>query len=90
MLLWTRTLDFFKEYRGKTVIVGHTVTSLLPPELSSYTPENPEDLWAGTDVLAIDTGCGKGGFLTAIEMPELFVWESREPLRHQEKEVTMH
>ena len=83
VLLWTRTLDFFKEYRGKTIIVGHTVTSLLPPELSSYTPENPEDLWAGTDVLAIDTGCGKGGFLTAIELPELFVWESRDPLRHK-------
>ncbi len=84
VLLWTRTLDFFKEYRGKTVIVGHTVTSLLPPELSSYTPQNPEDLWAGTDVIAIDTGCGKGGFLTAIELPELFVWESRDPLRHKQ------
>jgi hypothetical protein len=38
---------------------------------------------AGTDVIAIDTGCGKGGFLTAIELPELFVWESRDPVRHK-------
>jgi serine/threonine protein phosphatase 1 len=86
VLLWTRTLEFFREYRGKTCIVGHTVTSLLPPELSSYSPENPDDLWAGEQVIAIDTGCGKGGFLTAIELPELFVWESREPLRHRKKQ----
>lgn len=83
VLLWTRTMEFFRDYRGKTAIVGHTVTSLLPPELSIYSPENPEDLWAGEQVIAIDTGCGKGGFLTAIELPELFVWESRDPLRHQ-------
>ena len=82
-LLWTRTMDFFENYRGKTCIVGHTVTSLLPAQLSSYDPENPDDLWAGEQVIAIDTGCGKGGFLTAIELPDLFVWESREPTRHQ-------
>ncbi|MBX2797284.1 MAG: metallophosphoesterase [Myxococcales bacterium] len=84
-LLWTRTMDFFEAYRGKTCIVGHTVTSLLPPDLSCYDRGNPEDLWAGEQVIAIDTGCGKGGFLTAIELPELFVWESRDPLRHQSR-----
>lgn len=83
VMLWTRTLKFFEEYDGKTVIVGHTVTSLLPPELSSFSPENPEDVWAGEQVIAVDTGCGKGGFLTAIELPDLFVWESRDPLRHK-------
>lgn len=82
ILLWTRTMDFFREYRGKTTIVGHTVTALLPPELSCYAPENPDDLWAGEQVIALDTGCGKGGFLSAIELPELFVWESRHPRRH--------
>lgn len=89
VLLWTRTMDFFKEYRGKTAIVGHTVTSLLPPELSCYSPEDPDDLWAGEQVIALDTGCGKGGFLTALELPELFVWESREPLRHRAKKTPM-
>ncbi len=83
IMLWTRTMEFFRDYRGKTAIVGHTVTSLLPPDLSYFSPENPENLWAGEQVIAIDTGCGKGGFLTAIELPELFVWESREPVRHR-------
>lgn len=76
-LLWLRTRGFFESYRGKRVVVGHTVTKLLPPELSTFTPEDPADLWAGPAVVAIDTGCGKGGFLTAIELPSLLVYESR-------------
>ncbi len=75
--LWTRSDAFFATYRGKRVVVGHTVTDCLPPELSSYTPADPTDMWAGESVIAIDTGAGKGGFLTAIELPDLKVWESR-------------
>src|SRR5690606_31236914 len=33
-MLWTRTERFFREYRGKRVVIGHTMTELLPPELS--------------------------------------------------------
>jgi serine/threonine protein phosphatase 1 len=77
VLLWLRTQEFFRDYRGKTVVFGHTVTSTLPEELSNYTPDDPTDLWAGENVIGIDTGCGKGGFLTAIEFPDLVVWESR-------------
>ena len=59
------------------VVVGHTSTSLLPPEHSRFTPEDPTDMWAGEAVVAIDTGCGKGGFLTAVELPTQKVYESR-------------
>jgi serine/threonine protein phosphatase 1 len=76
-LLWTRTKSFFSDYRGKRVVIGHTKTEQLPPELSTYTPEDPEDMWAGECVIAIDTGCGSGGFLTAVELPSLTVYESR-------------
>jgi len=76
-LMWTRTERFFRDYKGKRVVVGHTVTQLLPPELSSHTPEDPTDLWAGENVIAIDTGCGKGGFLTAVELPSLTIYETR-------------
>lgn len=80
-LLWTRSKQFFRDYKGKIVVVGHTVTSTLPPELSHYTPEDPDDLfWAGNSCYAIDTGAGKeGGFLTALELPAGHVYESREP-----------
>ncbi len=76
-LLWTRTSRFFREYRGKRVVVGHTRTLQLPPELSTYTPDDPTDMWAGPCVVAIDTGAGMGGFLTAVELPSLTVYDSR-------------
>lgn len=76
-LLWTRSENFFRNYRGKRTVVGHTNTELLPPELSSYTPSDPCDLWAGPGVVAIDTGAGSGGFLTAVEFPSQYVYESR-------------
>lgn len=76
-MLWCRDEDFFRNYRGKRVVFGHTRTEYLPPELSGYTPEDPTDLWAGVNVVGIDTGCGKGGFLTALELPALNVYESR-------------
>jgi serine/threonine protein phosphatase 1 len=78
-LLWMRSKDFFRDYKGKIVVVGHTVTSTLPPELSQYTPEDPDDLfWAGKSCYAIDTGAGKeDGFLTALELPAGHVYESR-------------
>jgi serine/threonine protein phosphatase 1 len=76
-LLWLRDENFFANYRGKRVVFGHTRTEYLPPELSGYTPEDPSDLWAGECVVGIDTGCGNGGFLTAVEFPSGNVYESR-------------
>jgi len=76
-LLWMRKKKFFKEYAGKPVVIGHTVTSQLPPELSTFTPDDPDDLWAGPAVIGIDTGCGGDGFLTAVEFPSMLVYESR-------------
>lgn len=76
-LLWIRTNDFFLNYRGKRVVFGHTTTDCLPQDLSSYTPDDPTDLFAGENVIGIDTGCGQGGFLTAIELPSQTVYETR-------------
>jgi serine/threonine protein phosphatase 1 len=78
-LLWCRDKDFFRRYRGKLVVFGHTATKYLPVELSSYTPEDPTDLWAGPCCAGIDTLCGKGGFLTAVELPIKQIYESRKP-----------
>lgn len=76
-LLWLRDDDFFRNYRGKLVVFGHTATAFLPPELSTYTPEDPLDIWAGPCCVGLDTGAGKGGFLTALELPAMHVYESR-------------
>jgi serine/threonine protein phosphatase 1 len=77
-LMWTRSEKFLRDYRGKTVVIGHTMTELLPQELSSHTPSDPTDMWVGESIIAIDTGAGKeGGFLTAVELPSRTVYESR-------------
>jgi serine/threonine protein phosphatase 1 len=77
VVLWIRTQDFFRNYRGKRVVFGHTPTEFLPQELSSYTPQDPTDLFLGENLIGIDTGCGVGGFLTGVELPALRVYESR-------------
>lgn len=76
-LLWLRDRDFFASYHGKLVVFGHTTTRTLPSELSTHTPEDPTDLWAGPACIGLDTACGKGGFLTAFELPARLVYESR-------------
>jgi serine/threonine protein phosphatase 1 len=76
-LLWLRDEAFFRGYDGKLVVFGHTATALLPPELSTYTPDDPLDIWAGPCCVGLDTGAGKGGFLTVLELPGMHVFESR-------------
>lgn len=77
LLAWVRTDDFVRNYRGSKVIFGHTPVTLLPTELSSYTPDDPDDAWVNENVVGLDTGCGLGGFLTAIELPAMRMYESR-------------
>ncbi|MDX9724072.1 MAG: hypothetical protein RBU37_25210, partial [Myxococcota bacterium] len=54
-----------------------TPTQFEPQELTIFPPQDPTDMWATTSVLVLDTGCGKGGFHTALQLPELYVYESR-------------
>lgn len=76
-LMWCRDKDFVRDYRGKLVIFGHTPTDCLPEELSDYTPEDSEDVWVGPSVIGIDTSCGKGGYLSCVELPSGQVYESK-------------
>jgi serine/threonine protein phosphatase 1 len=76
-LLWCRDKDFVRDYRGKLVIFGHTATKYLPEELSDYTPDDKDDVWVGPSVIGIDTRCGKGGFLSCVELPSGQVYESK-------------
>ena len=76
-LCWQRTPDFFKSYDGKRVVFGHTRTEYLPQDLSAYTPKDTADMFFRDNLIGLDTGCGHDGFLTAVELPELLVYESR-------------
>ena len=79
-LLWMREPDFWTQYTGKRIVFGHTVTSYLPCDhlnLIEKFFDDKRDVWFRNDLIGIDTGCGKGGFLSAIELPGLEVFESR-------------
>lgn len=63
-LLWQREQDFFLEYAGPPLVFGHTHVNDLPPaEPSKISP------WARGPLIGIDTGAGKGGPLTCLELP---------------------
>ena len=79
VLAWVRTDHFVRNYRGTKVVFGHTPVSLLPRDLSVYTPDDPSDAWVNESVVGLDTGCGLGGFLSALELPSMRVSESRMP-----------
>jgi serine/threonine protein phosphatase 1 len=78
-LMWMREKDFFSRYRGKLVIFGHTPTSALidlQDDVSRFL-DGPGGVFRGGDLIGLDTGCGKGGFLSAIELPSGTVYDSR-------------
>lgn len=79
-LLWMREDDFWKGYTGKRLVFGHTVTNYLPLDHLNWLDkvfDDKRDVWFRGDLIGVDTGCGKGGFLSAVELPSLSVYESR-------------
>jgi serine/threonine protein phosphatase 1 len=79
-VMWMREPDFYLGYKGKTLVFGHTVTSELPLDHLTWFQkafDDKGDVWFRGNLIGIDTGCGKGGFLSAIELPSKKVYESR-------------
>ena len=79
-LMWMRERDFYTRYHGKRVVFGHTPTHMLSNDHLSFFQrlfDDHTDVWRRGDLIGVDTGCGKGGFLSAIELPSGKVYESR-------------
>jgi len=76
-LLWGRDEGFFRNYRGKRVVFGHTLTEYLAAEIPEGVGSEDVGVWSCGDAVGIDTGCGHGGYLTALELPALNVYDSR-------------
>ena len=68
-LLWMRDPGFLRRYKGKRLVFGHTPTRDLDPPSAS--------VWQRGDLIGVDTAAGKGGFLSAIELPSLTIYDSR-------------
>lgn len=82
-LMWMREPDFYEGYTGKRLIFGHTLTSELPSESPGFFQRilggttGTSGIWRRGSLIGIDTGCGKGGHLTCIELPSETLYESR-------------
>lgn len=76
-LLWCRDEAFFTAYRGKRVVFGHTITEYLAEAYPDGVQSPEVAIWAMGDVVGVDTGCGHGGVLSALELPSMRVYDSR-------------
>ena len=79
-LLWCREPDFYRGYKGKRLCFGHTITKELPLDHLSWFAkilDDPTDVWFRGDLIGLDTACGKGGYLSAIELPSCKIYTSR-------------
>ena len=78
-LMWAREPGFFKRYKGKRCVFGHTpVTDLPEVAVDPASPfTEPREVWSRGDLVGIDTGSGKGGILSAIELPACKVYDAR-------------
>ena len=70
-LYWSRNRNFFAEYKGKTVVFGHTITGMLFGER--------ERVWMrGDNLIGVDTGAYLTGTLSGIELPSRQVFSVSE------------
>jgi serine/threonine protein phosphatase 1 len=72
VLLWSRDPDFFRNYRGKPCIFGHTPTPLLPllGRLGRH------GIYISHDAIGIDTGYLPTSPLTCLQLPEFNVYQT--------------
>lgn len=69
-LYWARNRHFFAEYKGKTVVFGHTITGMVFGQ--------KEKVWIRDSLIGIDTGAYLTGVLSAIELPSRTVFSVTE------------
>jgi serine/threonine protein phosphatase 1 len=69
-LYWARNRRFFAEYRGKTVVFGHTITGMVFGER--------EKVWLRDSLIGVDTGAYLTGVLSGIELPSRRVFSVSE------------
>ena len=71
-LLWTRDDDFYKKYRGKPCIFGHTPTTFLPllGRLGRH------GIYISHSAVGIDTGYNHNSPLTCLSLPDFTLYQA--------------
>lgn len=71
VLLWSRDTDFFKNYRGKPCIFGHTPTPFLPLLGRIWR----HGIYISHNAIGIDTGYDEHSPLTCLQLPDFHLYQ---------------
>ena len=71
-LMWTRDMDFFKSYRGKPCVFGHTPTAFLP--LRGRVGRH--GIYVFKSAIGIDTGYNQNSPLSCLSLPDFTLYQA--------------
>jgi serine/threonine protein phosphatase 1 len=83
-LLWTRDMGFFKNYRGKPCVFGHTPTAFLPwrGRLGHH------GIYAFNSAIGIDTGYNLHSPLSCLSLPDFTLCQTFADGRAETHQIT--
>ena len=83
-LLWTRDMEFYKNYRGKPCIFGHTPTPFLPllGRLGRH------GIYISHSAIGIDTGYNHQSPLSCLSLPDFTLFQAFADGREEVHQIT--
>ena len=83
-LMWMRDMDFYKNYRGKPCIFGHTPTPLLPlrGRLGRH------GIYISNSAVGLDTGCERQSPLSCLSLPDFSLYQTFSDGREETHQIT--
>jgi len=83
-LLWMRDMDFYKNYRGKPCVFGHTPTPLLPlrGRLGRH------GIYISHSAVGLDTGYNHASPLSCLSLPDFNLYQSFADGREETYQIT--
>ena len=83
-LLWMRDMDFYKNYRGKPCVFGHTPTPLLPlrGRLGRH------GIYISHSAVGLDTGYNSQSPLSCISLPDFSLYQTYADGREETNQIT--
>ena len=83
-LLWMRDMDFYKNYRGKPCIFGHTPTPLLPlrGRLGRH------GIYISHSAVGLDTGYNHQSPLSCLSLPDFNLYQTFADGREETHQIT--
>jgi calcineurin-like phosphoesterase family protein len=83
-LMWMRDMEFYKNYRGKPCVFGHTPTPLLPlrGRLGRH------GIYISHSAVGLDTGCERQSPLSCLSLPDFNLYQTYSDGREETHQIT--